>query len=475
MKLELILHRDLFLTGENIDVDMELTNNGHTAVDAPILDSPQNAQPVYRLQGPSYTGGLTFNLRDSRRPGGSSAAADTALHRLAPGLMMAGALRLNAIKPIAEPGEYTLSARIEWGGWSAEAAPVKFRVEKAKFLESSLGVDALARSARTLRAVWLADTGAGRLLGESFLYEKRPDLGEVDVAGTRIIRHVDAKASNPFCPWTNFDRSAAMKFWHGWQEGATLLAFSDDEQGTRRFDMGSTKAQLVRPTLMARSGDLEALVLGADGKSLRLARFPAHEGSGSVVAWSTELPEEVKGIRLGIGPESGGSVRVAAAISQSGLRLAVRLIRIGEKSAEVVQPIFVENAFALPESEPAVAIGADGTVHVAVLVASHPGLRSLAIADVTVAANGRPEATLAEAGKVESAVTRAWTVYPATAEGQRLRTWLVRTANGAMLGGPQLAPVAAGGPIGDFLRMSTANYVLAVDANRGPRLVATEF
>src|SRR5215467_619020 len=92
MKLELVLHRDLFLTGENIDVDVQLTNNGQTAVDAPILDSPQNAQPVYRLQGPAYPGGVTFNLRDSRRPGGSSAGADTALHRLAPGLMMAGAL-----------------------------------------------------------------------------------------------------------------------------------------------------------------------------------------------------------------------------------------------------------------------------------------------------------------------------------------------------------------------------------------------
>src|ERR1700691_5755184 len=71
IKLELILTRDLYLTGENINVDIQLTNTGSTAVDAPRLASRENAQPVYLLRGPSHPNGVTFNFRDSR-PGASS-------------------------------------------------------------------------------------------------------------------------------------------------------------------------------------------------------------------------------------------------------------------------------------------------------------------------------------------------------------------------------------------------------------------
>src|SRR6266849_2558938 len=220
MKLELFLPRDLYLTGEDISLDIQLTNTGTAAVDAPRLASPENPQPVYLLRGPSYPNGVTFNLRDSRPGAASVPAPAPSTYRLVPGATMETGFSLNSIKPVLEPGDYTISARIDWGGWSAEAVPVKFRVEKAKFVESSLGVDVLSRSTRTMRAVWIAESAGGRHLGESFLYEGRPDLGEFKVTGTRIIRQVGPKASNAFCPWVNFDRVESPKFWHGWQEGA---------------------------------------------------------------------------------------------------------------------------------------------------------------------------------------------------------------------------------------------------------------
>ena len=220
MKLELTLPRDLYLTGEKVDVDIELTNTGKTAVDAPTLATKGNTQPVYHLQGPAYPNGVSFNFHDihpvseeTRAP-----AAEPATHRLEAGATMATGFGLTSIKPITEPGEYTLSAKIDAEGWSAQAPPVKFRVEKARFLESSLGVDVNPNSARTMRAVWIAESGGGRMLGETFLYEKRPDLGEVIVTGTRIISKIGARSTNPFVPWTNYDRISAPKFWHGWRD-----------------------------------------------------------------------------------------------------------------------------------------------------------------------------------------------------------------------------------------------------------------
>ncbi len=472
MKLELVLPRSLYLVGENIDVDVRFTNTGTVAIDVPILDSPHNPQPVYHLRGPSYPEGISFSFLGSR-PG--AAHPEPLVHRLAPAATMETGFALNSMKPISEPGDYIFSARIDWGGLSAEAAPVRFQVEKAKFIEASLGVDVYSSSVRMLRAVWTAESGGKRLLGESFLYEKRPDLGEVSVAGTRIIRPVGSKASNPFCPWVNFDRSASSKFWHGWQEGAILTAFSDEEPEPRTFDMGSPKAQIVQPTFMSRSGDLDVLVLGADRKTLRLIRFPHQRELSPAVVWSIDLPEEAAAVRFGIGPEKAGAVRVAVAVSQSGLKLAIRLIRIREKLAEIGPPSLVDNAFTLPESDPAVSITPDGTINASVLFATHPGRRSLSVADLIARVDGNPQITASGVGKVQAAIVRAWTVYQATPEGPLSRTWLIRTADGAVLGGPDLTPVVTKTPVVDLLRMSAATYVLNVDADRGPRLVATDF
>jgi hypothetical protein len=299
------------------------------------------------------------------------------------------------------------------------------------------------------------------------------------VTETRIIRQVGAKATDPFCPWVNYDRMAAVKFWHGWQEGALLAAFSDDESEPRTFDMGSDKARIIRPAWMSPSGELDVLVLDRNRKTLRLVRFPPQpEGPArrnAAVAWSIDLPEESVAVRLGIGPGAEGGPRVAASVSQSGSKLSIRLIRVGEKSAEVGPPSLIDSAYALPESEPGIGIGPDGSVNVSVLFARHPGLRTLAVADVNAPRGGEVRTTISDVGLAQSAVVRAWTTYQVASPGSTERSWLIQTPSGSAFGGPQLVPVAAGAPIVDFLRMSSVAYVLALDSNRGPRLVATDF
>ena len=384
---------------------------------------------------------------------------------------------LTQLKPIHEPGEYAISAKIDWNGWSVESAPVKFRVEKAQFLEASLGIDVAAASTSTLRAVWIAESSGGRMLGESFFYENRPDLAEFKPTGTRIIRAIGPTASDAFCPWVNFDRMSAPKFWHGWREGAILSVFSDDESEPRTFDLGSKKARIVRPTLMSHSGELDVLVLGADRKTLQMVRFlPDDPKSQASVLWTIDLPEESVAIALGIGPETEGGSRVAASFSQTGSRMDVRLIRIRDRSAETSSPLSINDAFALPNSEPSVSIAPNGTVRASLLLARNPLLRSLAVADVTAQRNGEASLAISEVGRAEVPVLQGWTAQ-SVSDGPPVRRWLMRMANGSVGGGsaPIPIPAAKGAVVADLLRMSVATYVLMIDPDHGPRLAAAGF
>jgi hypothetical protein len=179
-------------------------------------------------------------------------------------------------------------------------------------------------------------------------------------------------------------------------------------------------------------------------------------------------------VRLGIGPQAEGGHRVAAAISQSGLKIAIHLIRCGENSATVDPPALFDSAFVLPHSEPAVAIAPDGSVHASVLFAKHPGLRTLAMAELT-SRGGQTTISASEAGRTEAAVSQAWTAYPAALGSSPAGKWLAQTVKGASGGGERPKPVTAGAPIVGFLRMSSAAYALTLDSYRGPRLIATGF
>jgi hypothetical protein len=479
VKLELKVTPDTLLLGGRISVEIRLTNTGAQPVDAPKLKNVQNTQPVYRLVGPSYPDGVTFSLRDVKLAGNPDALrADDApsTYHLAAGETMETGFALDDLKPIKEPGEYTISARVEGKGWSAESAPLRFRVEKAKFLEGSLGVDVAAPSTRSLRAVWIADSAGERVLGESFLYEKRPDLGEVKSTGTRIIRSIGPAAFNAFCPWVNFDRTEANKFWHGWQEGNALFAFSEDESQPRVFDLGSKKVQVVRPTIMSHSGELDVLALGADRKTLQMIRFPAEESKGqAAVAWTIELPQEAVAISLGIGSQAEGGSRVVAAVSQMGSQMAIRLIRIGDNSATVGVSAKIDQAFALPSSEPSVSIAPDGTVRASILFARKPLDRALAVFDLTSRRNGETNLAVSDVGMVPTPVRKAWTAQTVTSEGQAARRWLALSANDLNGGGDHPIPVKTAFPVVDFLRMSAATYVLGLDPDRGPHLLATDF
>jgi hypothetical protein len=163
------------------------------------------------------------------------------------------------------------------------------------------------------------------------------------------------------------------------------------------------------------------------------------------------------------------------AVFQTGLKMAIRLIRFGENSAKVDPPALFDTAFTLPDSEPSIHIDPDGSIQAAVVVAKHPGLRTLAVADLSVPKEGQASTTMSDAGRTEAPVSQAWTTHPVALDGAPIRKWLIRTAKGAFGGGDQPISVTTGAPVVGVLRISGATYVLTLDPNRGPRLMQAGF
>ncbi len=481
VKLELTIPRDRFLLGESISVGIRLENTGAATAEVPKLKSMENTQPVYRIEGPSFPTGASFTMREAvlaGEPGALGAAGQPSTLLLSPGQATETGFKLNERMAVEEPGEYRLSASIDWQGRSAEAAPVQFRLERATYLDASLGVDFAATSSRMVRAVWIAQTDSGRVLGETFQYENRPDLAEVRTTGTRIITPVGPAASHPFCPWTNFDRGDAASAWHGWQEDTRLLAIAMGESRAQEFDLGSDKATVVRPALLSRDGNMDVLVIDASRRSLQLIRFFAPiEGEprkSPARLWRTDLTEDVEAAHAAIGPEREGGSRLVILASQTARNIALRLLRVTTQGAQLQSQLVVENGFLIPRSEPGLTIAQDGSAKAALLFARDPERRVLAIADVSVPkAGGNGSLVTTELGKVASQPVAAASVFRATPAGQDTRSWFAGLADGGVVGGgrsPQRIEGITQPRAVDFLRLSVASYVLVIDPTRGPTL-----
>ena len=99
-------------------------------------------------------------------------------------------------------------------GVVGQAAPVQFRLERASYLDASLGVDFAATSSRRMCCL-----DRGHALGScprrNLQDQNRPDLAEFRTIGTRHRHGISDAASHPFCPWTNFDRADAKSAGNG--------------------------------------------------------------------------------------------------------------------------------------------------------------------------------------------------------------------------------------------------------------------
>ncbi len=467
VKLELHLPRTKFLAGEKISVDVRLTNTSSAPVQVANLDSRTNPQPTYTLKSSAHSEAISFSAHPA-----SETNANVELRSLAPGDYLETGFYLNNRTPVTSPGKYVLSARIEGVGWEAAAEPVSFTVEKAFYQSAGMGLDLACSTTRKLRVPWLSRGADGQTLGETFFYEKRPDLGEINVTGSRIIRTVAAQATDPFCPWTNFDRASILPSWDGWREASRIFAVESSRAEPQSFDAGSETIRLIRPALMLQNGELDVFLLSEEAGAVRAARFVSHRkgvAKAPELAWSVAIPGVVSA-RAIIAPASAGGARKLCAIANEHGSVAIHLLDIQDNSAQLAAPIQIDNAIAVAAYEPGLTVAANGAVRFSVIVRTKDPDGRIDIVDGIVPASGQPNVQRSTIAQREQGVTAATIAYTATETSSPVRVWAIRLHDGTVhFASPNAHPVESGSnlPI-SLLRMSGATYFLTLNPETGP-------
>lgn len=474
MEISIELAHKRFVTKESMVARILIRNLGSAPIEVPNPESKGNTNLRYTIVGPSYPKGYSFSFGEP----GSSARAKDSLVMLAPGQTAEGSLPLEQLVHFPQHGDHTITASLEIQGETITSEPVAFAIEAAVIHAMQPLIDDGVQASNPIRVLCLVGGSPERDLYQAILREDRPDLGEVSLAKMVPLAVADPQATTVFGPWTNHDRLDSMLNRFGWQAGAVLGVEGLASTPSMRFTLPSTPKQIVRPALMPESGELDVFAIGADGKTLELVRFPtARTGAGATRQWSVQLPESPLGARAALGPGTGNTGRRASVlVLPTAGGVSMMLV---ESDAVDVPPrtrsVLVPGAVPLPDSEPAVTVGPDGTIRASALFAEETAFRRVFVADVTWPP-GASDGTVAKtnAGRLPSPPRSAAVTFSVTRRPPDRRDWVVLLRDGTVvfsgspgrprrLNGSLLLPL-------DLVAMSRMTYLLTLDAQGLPQL-----
>jgi hypothetical protein len=489
VKIELQIASDHFLPGEQVPLTIQLVNAGSSDADLPLLLSPDNDQPVYTLTRPGQSQGETFSVRSAKwKEPGPIPPSPPAVRSVKAGESLKAKVGFQEWRSLDQPGRYTLQARLDWNGATVTSNVVTFTVESGSWAAAGVGVNPGIAQRGPVRVAWLAGPDGKRALGQTLIYEKRPDLGEVKVSGSKSIRPVGAGASEPFLPTANFDPSEGLWGWYGWREGGSLLALQLGATAPQSFDLGSPAAVLVRPALMAGpAGNLDQFVLSEGRNELRLVHFPYSDLDGPpgtpALKWKLPLPFTARAARGALGAVSQGSPRRVVLVSQDASGLVIAEVDAGDGGkAGPLRSLKVPGGQLLAQSEPGVAVDEQGATRVALVYgADHPAGVRLRLAEAVFPGPGHQEAPSVSTRVVASLektdkVTQAAATWRVPGTGPLQSQWLVMLETGEALSGTKpdqmiRFPSPPALPL-EVLQLSSMAYVLLLNPGEGPFLHA---
>jgi hypothetical protein len=495
VELTIQLSQGRFLVGEAMPLQVVLRNTGPAAVDAPAPGDNRNAVPVYTLAGPQYPDGVTIHFRGivGRFAGAGPAPAPVTV-RLAPGESHEAVLAFEKFVRITEPGEYTLTAAL---GDGVRSAAVRFVVAAPAFRGFAILADDGGVPPYLVRVLGLAGEGDAQAVYQALFIETRSGIGEIAFDSLRFLAPTGGGADELIAPWANTGTTSIELGRYGWRVGPEL-AVAD---GTRFRLPGP--ARLLRPALAAAAGVEQAVVLGGD---LALVRFPAPRPQvpepivgatiraaptagppePPAVLWRRPLPGPVEAGRCCLAPPAVGDRRAVVLVTRTEGGVRFHLAgSVGGGEPDGWREVEIPDAHPLPESEPAVRFGADGSVHAAVVLGADAEPKRLGLASVVWPADpgekprvgydpdgsAAPRST-ADPGRWAEPVAAAAAFPLASRDTARLE-WAVllddgRVIYGAAPGHPHRMPGAVPVPL-QLLPMSVATYLLSVAPEQTPR------
>ncbi len=478
VEIKLKFDKAKFLIAEDINLTVSLTNHRSEPVEIPTPFHSDNWQPVYTVTGPGISRTFSFRsiaLKDTRtEPEG----IEPVLVKLAPGQTLEDQVPLQSWLHLAEPGEYTIVAKLDWKGISVQSEPVGFALVKAVPVSLSVGVD--VNVARTMGewVEWLVPSGTGRQVYTALFQRAHVGVSGYEPFSVTGLAMAGATATDMLSPWTNYNRQEELTKWRAWREGAELLALANGFSTPQRLDLGVTPRALVRPALMTSDGLLDVFALSGSGSELLLARFPAPNWSGEPdpprIMWRTPLPKGVVAARCALGSQAAGNPKRVVVVSQDGSELVLSHLDTGEGSHPGAWASVKVPGFAMPNTEPGVRIDDQGVTHVAVVFEVDRARRELGIVDASFAAGGgimrAPDIKLI--GTLESAPKASVASYTIAAGAAIRRDWAVLEENGLVLhsqgSGRLLRPRNTLAIPLEMVCLTSASYLLSTDANGSP-------
>jgi len=478
VEIRIELAQERFVIKESMVARIMIRNTGSSPIEVPNPENNRNTQPVYTISGPSYPKGYSFHFHGSS--GDQNAAPQveqSSLVKLDPGQTHEAALPLEQLVRFTQPGPHTITASLEMKGARVTSPTVAFVIEPAVIRSMQLLIDDGVQGSNPIRVLCLMGNPPVHRLYQAILREERPDLGEVALSKLISVAAADPGTTAVFGPWANHDRMDSMLNRFGWQAGAVLGVEGLAGSPALRFTLPSVPRALIRPAVMSDSGELDLLVLGGDGQTLQLVRFPiARPGAEAKLQWTLQLPAVPIGARMTLASRAAGARRAAVLVfPETG---GARMMLVEAEPNDVTpktRTAFVSGATPLPNSEPAISFGPDGTVRTSALFGEDPGLRRMFVAEVTWSV-GAVEGAVARfsAGRLPSAPRSAVASYSVTGRPPARREWLVLLQDGTVVfSGSPARPRPLDGSLMlplNLLAMSRMTYLLTLDKQGLPQL-----
>lgn len=297
--------------------------------------------------------------------------------------------------------------------------------------------------------------------------EQRPDLGELSVVADTVTGSISGEVQDVLVPISNYMREESLWFWTGWLQGQQVCARTNNT-AVAAVQCDSRPWMMIRPAMTVRTGELDMLLLAAEGRELQFIRFTPGQGGqaphGSVV-FRMPLAAKPVAARAALGPVRAKSPRRLLLAFQEKDGAALHLYDLGE-GKQPGPPVIVKlpDQTLLPAQEPALRVDDDGATFASVLLASPAKPTNLSIADVLFPLAGAPQQKIAAARNLPVNPVAATLTYAIRPDRPMRRDWAVLMANGLVShsqteGDPMKVAGLPVVPL-DLAAMSQATYML---------------
>lgn len=489
MKIEIQFPKEHYVVSENVSPQIRILNEGTEPVQIPDPFHINCWQLRYILKRLGADNENEFSFRSSEIGDFRAAPEEVPLSliTLAPGESIEDSIPLSDWQEIVEPGNYRLSAWLEWQGETLRSSETEFTIEPLRAHAVSVGIECGTESDHARIAIIHKGDKEVVLFGGIFT-ENRPDLGEFDQTVLHRITELEADANNVLCAWTNFARSQTLVEWRAWSGRENWFARSSSAKTAQRVELDQPCSLVARPALHTRVGNMDIFVVSGDGKDLLWLRFPPNQRVRlDEPLWSgpekpgeifkrAPLPTKPLQARAALSSESSGSQRHIAFLFQEEKGLSVgHIAYTAEGQPSELRTVPLPGAKPLSQSELGLYVDEDGTAHLSALIWNDQEKREIALVDAQFPAKGEPaKLIINRLGQYEKSPIASVVSYrsiPLTAKYPMKRDWAILFEDRHLLSSirpeePRPISMMPAIPM-ELLVRSQAVYLLVLDPKKG--------